>query len=162
MDKPPVKGIIPIDQLVGDDEEDTRLLSEMAQKAREFISSFSWCQSIREAYFGDGFGGIVAAFLFRIEPSRAEVDDWLWVIVGDTPSAYLVTDDCKTPSEALDGYIWQMSKWVKLAKRGKSSNKVIPVNAPATPEFAEMLESRLKIFRDTVLPAFKENETASS
>jgi hypothetical protein len=162
MDNPPAKGIIPIDQLFGDSEEDTRLLTEMAQKARNYISSFSWCKSILKAHFGDGYGGIVAVFLFHIEPGQAQVDEWLWVVVGDVPSAYLVTDDCKTPSEALDSYVWEMSKWVELAKRGKSSKKVIPVNAPSTPEYAEMLESRLKVFREIVLPAFKETEARRS
>jgi len=41
MDDPPVKGIIPIDQLLGDDEENTRLLTEMALEAKNYISSFS-------------------------------------------------------------------------------------------------------------------------
>jgi hypothetical protein len=162
METPPVQGIVPIDKLFGDDEEDTRLLTAMALEARNYISSFSWCRSIREAYFGDGYGGIIAVFFFRIEPDQPEVDEWLWVLVGDIPPAYLVVDDCKTPSEALDGYIREMSKWVKSAKQGKSSKRVIPVNTPATPEFAEMLERRLKVLRETVVPAFKEGETQRS
>jgi hypothetical protein len=74
----------------------------------------------------------------------------------------LVIDDCKSPSEALDGYIWEMSKWVKLAKQGNSSKRVIPVNAPSSPEFAEMLESRLRVLAETVVPAFKEKEAKRS
>ena len=158
----PVRGVIPIDQMFGDDEEDTRLLRKMASEAHDYISNFSWCKSIREAYFGDGYGGIVAIFFFHIEPSRPGADEWLWVVVGDLPPAYLVIDECKIPSQALEGYIDEMSDWVSLAKEGRSSENAIPVNAPATAEFAEMLESRLKVLRETIVPAFRSGEAVRS
>ena len=155
----PARGVLPIDQMFGDDEEDTRLLRAMSSRAQEYILSFSWCRSIRAAYFGDGCGGVVALFLYRIESSEANVDEWLWVVVGDVPPAYLVIDDCKTPSQALEGYIDEMSKWVVLAKKGRTSKRVIPVNAPATPEYAEALEGRLKFLRDVMVPSFQTAET---
>lgn len=158
----PVNGVVPIDQIFGDDDEDIRLLRIMASEAREFIQSFSWCNSIREAYFGDGCGGIVALFLFRIEPSRTGIDEWLWVIVGDLPRAYLVIDVSKSPSQALEGYIDEMSKWVKLAKEGRSSKNVIPVNIAATPENAVLLESRLKVLREVFVPAFQSRKAVLS
>jgi len=74
------------------DDEDTRLLIEMAQQAKDYLSSFALCGSIREAYFGDGYGGIAAIFFFHIQPMRPEVDEWLWVVVGDLPPAYLVSN----------------------------------------------------------------------
>lgn len=154
----PISGVIPIDQILGEDAEDTRLLQEMAFKANRYISRFSWCRSIREAYFGDGYGKLVAVFLFRIEPSRPEVDEWLWVVVGDLPSAYLVIDSCKTPSQALERYIDAIWEWVELAKKGCWSEDVIPVNAPATPESARMLESRLTVLSEKIVPAFRLNE----
>jgi hypothetical protein len=156
---PPVKGIVPIDQLLGDDEEDTKLLQAMAIEARNFLETFSWCKGIRDAYFGDGVGGVLAIFLFRIEPSSEDVDEWLWVVVGDIPPAYLVVEDSPLPSLALEGYIQEMSKWVKLAKSGKSSSRVIPVNVPATPENARMLEGRLTTLRELILPKFQEAES---
>jgi hypothetical protein len=146
--------------MFAEDEEELRLLQAMAVAARDYLSSFKWCKAIREAYFGDGYGKIVAIFFFRIEPSRPEVDEWLWVVVGDLPSAFLVTDDCKTPSEALEGYVYEMSKWVKLAKRGRTSKQVIPANAPATPEHADMLEVRLKFLEDLAIPTFRSSEAA--
>ncbi len=158
----PVSGVIPVDQIFGDDAEDARLLRELAFKAQDYISRFAWCLSVRDAYFGDGYGKIVAVFLFRIEPSRPDVDEWLWVVVGDLPSAYLVVDDCNTPSQALERYIGEMSEWVKLAKEGRSSADLIPVNAPASPESAEMLESRLKVLSETIVPAFRLNEAVRS
>lgn len=101
----PVKGVMRLDQMAGRDAEDDRLLKLMASQAQTYLRSFPWCKQIREAYFGDGYGGIVAVFLFRIEPARSGVDEWLWVIFGDIPPAYLVIDTAKTPSQALESYI---------------------------------------------------------
>jgi hypothetical protein len=157
--KIPVKGVVPVDQMVGGDDEDTRLLRVMASGAENYVRSFPWCKSIREVYFGDGYGGVVAVFLFHIEPARADVDEWLWVISCDVSPAYLVTDSCKTPSQALEGYIEEVFKWIQLAKQGRSSKDVIPVYMPATPENAANVENRIKVLREVIVPAFREAET---
>jgi hypothetical protein len=157
--KIPVKGVVPISQMVGDDDEDTELLRVMASGAEKYVLSFSWCKGIREIYFGDGYGGVVAVFLFHIEPARANVDEWLWAISCDVSPAYLVTDSCKTPSQALEGYIEEVCKWIELAKQGRSSKDVIPVYIPATAENAVDVERRIKVLRETIVPAFREAET---
>jgi hypothetical protein len=77
------------------------------------------------------------------------------VIVGDVPPAYLVTDECKNPAEALDSYIEEMSKWIELAREGKSSSEVIPVNVPATPENAEKLHVRLEMIGQFLRPSLE-------
>jgi hypothetical protein len=154
----PVKGVVPVNQMVGGDDEDTNLLRVMASGAENYIRSFPWCKNIREVYFGDGYGGVVAVFLFHIEPTRADVDAWLWVISCDVSPAYLVTDSCKTPSQALEGYIEEVSKWIQLAKQGRSSKDVIPVLMPATPENAADVERRLKVLQEAIVPAFREAE----
>jgi hypothetical protein len=158
--KIPSKYVVSLAEMTGDDEEDIQLLREMAEGAQNYLKCFPWCKSIREAYFGDGYGGIVAVFLIRIEPSKADVDEWLWVVFGDVPPAYLVTDLLEKPSQVLLGYMEELSKWVQLAKEGRSSPDVIPVYVPATPENAANLEIRLKILSDDIIPAFqmKENQ----
>jgi hypothetical protein len=154
----PVQGVVPLSQMVGVDEEDNRLLQVMATGAQGYIRCFPWCKQIREVYFGDGYGGTVAVFLVRIEPSRPGIDEWLWVVFGDVPPAYLVTDLSRTPSQALEVYVGEVSKWVELAKQSQSSPHVIPVYLPATPETAADVENRLKILRDVVIPGFREAE----
>jgi hypothetical protein len=151
----PVTGVIPLEQMAGDDEKDTALLREMADRAEKFLASFAWCGSIAKSFFGDGIGNIAAVFLFHIVPAQPSVDEWLWVVVGDIPSAYLVLDRCKTPAEALKTYIKEMRRWAELAQKGRESPDVIPVNAPATPEWAEHLSGRLKILESLVLPHFE-------
>jgi len=73
------------------------------------------------------------------------------VIVGDLPSAYLVTDDAPTSEEALQADIELMDEWVEAVKQGKSVDDLIPVNAPATAAIAAMLESRLRFLQERVL-----------
>jgi hypothetical protein len=156
--KIPAKGVVPLDQMVGGDDEDTKLLRVMASGAQNYIRSFPWCKAIREAYFGDGYGGVAAVFLLHIDPAGSDVDEWLWVISCDVSPAYLVTDTRKTPSQALEGYIDEISKWIDLAKQGRSSNDLIPVYMPATPENAADVERRIKVLREVIVPAFREAE----
>jgi hypothetical protein len=154
----PVRGVVALGQMIGGDDEDTKLLREMASGAEKYLRSFPWCKNIREVYFGDGYGGVVAVFLFRIEPSRGDVDEWLWVISCDVSPAHLVTDSCGTPSQALEGYIEEVQKWVQMAKYGRSSKDVIPVYMPPTPENAADVDRRLQVLREAIVPAFREAE----
>ncbi len=150
----PVVGVVPLSQMVGEDDEDTRLLQKMADDAKAYLTSFPWCGRIVDFYFGDGVGGIIGIFFAHIQPSRPEVDEWLWVIVGDLPPAYLVIDECEAPKDAAEAYIYQMRRWVAAAKLGKTSEDIIPVNVPAAPEWAERLEKRLNTLENDLLPVW--------
>jgi hypothetical protein len=86
------KQVIPLDSIVGDDEKDTLLLRGMANEAERYIRSFAWCLTLKEGFFADGFGGIVAIFLFRADIAKLGEDQWTWIFVGDIPPAYLEMD----------------------------------------------------------------------
>ncbi|MGA3102543.1 MAG: hypothetical protein ABSD61_11835 [Terracidiphilus sp.] len=151
-DSIPVSGVIPVSEMVGEDDEETVRLRELEESARGFLLQFEWCEAIREFYFGDGVGDVFGVFLARIEPAKPDIDEYLWIVVGNLPSAYLVIDDSPTPKDALEAYIEEMRKWVVLAKRGEHSPDVIPVNVPATPEWAEQLEGRLDALEKEIIP----------
>ena len=145
-----VTSVVPIAVMRGENEQETRGLACMHDEAHGFLSSFSWCRRIEESFFGFGYAGIVAVFLFKVTPATAGVDDWLWVIVGDLPPAYLVTEGNPTPDLAVDAYISEMSKWVQAAKEGRPVKDLIPVNVPPTQENAEALERRLGALREII------------
>lgn len=149
---PGITGVVPIAEMTGDDQEDSGLLQQAYLEARSFLLAHKWCLGIGEAHFGVGLGGVVAVFLLAVDPVPTRVDEWVWVIVGDIPPAYLVLDDCPNPIAALKTYVGLMREWVDLARDGVSSRKVIPVNAPSTPEYAMMLEDRLDTITNTILP----------
>ena len=143
--------IVSADQIKGEDEEETGLLRDMFGSAKTFLLSFTWCAGIREEYYGFGVGGVVAVFLFRIVRARPGVDEWLWVVVGDIPSAYLVTDDAPNPACALAGYIREMLRWVHAVRRGRPTGHLIRVNVTPTNEYADLLDSRLKFLCENIL-----------
>lgn len=144
--------LVPVAEIAGEDEEEMRELRQLARCASDFLSAFKWCKAIRESYEGYGVAGIVGVYLFRIEPAHPGVDEWLWVVVGDLPSAYLVTDGAPTPAAALQIYVEEMSEWVAAVESGRTVEGLIPVKAPATVENAAMLKSRLTFLTQRVIP----------
>lgn len=143
-------------------QDDVEEMIPMYQKAKDFLEFYDWCSEIQESYVGMLYPGIVALFLFRIIPARKDVDEWIWVIVGDLPPTYLTTDECPTAATALDGYIGAMLEWVDAAQKGKSVAELIPVNVPATKENAEILKKRLDFLDKKILTEYQDDLKASA
>jgi hypothetical protein len=145
-----------VSNIVGEDDEDTTRLKEMAVIAQEYVTSFRWCPPIKQVYFTDGVGGIVAVFLVELTRKiqcGADDDDRLWVVVGDLPSAYLVVEPSDNPGEALERYCAMMEGWITAVRTGSDLRKVYPVEAPPTKENAAQLKSRLGFVKREVLPS---------
>jgi hypothetical protein len=131
----------------------------MIEGARAYLASFEWCRAIRECYIGDiAVGGVVTVLLFRIQPARPDVDEWLWVVVGDLPPAYLVVDDAPNPAAALDAYIGEMERWITAVRQGGPVDDLIPVEATGggerlepTRDRADELERRLRFLHAEIL-----------
>ena len=155
----PVVGVVPVQNITGDDEKDTKLLREMSAGAEAYLRSFSWCGDVLNSFFGGGVGGVFAVFLFNIHPERPEVGPWIWVVVGDIPPAYLPIEDAASPAQVFKMYLSGMSKWVEFARQGRSGtagDNIPPINVPATPEWAEKLEHKLNSLRLIIQPFFDE------
>lgn len=160
----PVAGMVPVERMTGDDAEDTTLLRGMSKEAEAYLRSFSWCGDVLSSFFGGGVGGVFAVFLFHIYSARPEVGSWIWIVVGDIPPAYLPLEDAKSPAEVFQRYMLGMSKWVELARQGRSGTAddgVPPVNVPATLEWAEKLEHRLHSLRLIVKPFFDDTNEST-
>ena len=144
--------------MAGDDDADAVLLRQMLDEAERYLLSYSWCDSIIRAYFGGGVAKSLAIFLFNISPARPDVNEWIWIIVGDIPPAYVPLEDCESAMEAFETYIDGMKRWAVLAREGRVGTPeegVPPVNAPATPEWAEKVEMKLRVLTAGVRPFFK-------
>ncbi len=140
------------EDVVGEDAEETRLLREMLKRAKEYIASFKWCPPFDQVYFGCGVGGVVAVFLFRFRETIANSEEWLWVVEGDLPSAYLVLDRAREPTSALEVYCELMEEWAQAVLENRSLKDVFPVKAEPTTENANDLLKRLAFIRKQVLP----------
>jgi len=144
-----------VKDMVGEDDEETALLHEMLKNATRCITGFPWCPPIEDVFLGAGIGGVVALFLFHFREKIKGTDDWLWVVVGDLPSAYLVLDNSPDPVCALEGYCELMDDWAKAVLDGQSLDDVYPVKAEPTEEHARMLLSRLEFIRDRIIPHWR-------
>ena len=143
----------------GEDQRETAELKTLLDEARTYLKSFSWVRNIKAEYFGLGVDKIVGVFLFEITPSRKDVDDKVWVIVGDLPPAYITAEDAPNPAAALDAYIGAMEEWVAAAKGGASVEGLIPVNVAPTPENAKRLEKRLEFLDKEILSNYADDLT---
>lgn len=154
-----IRQLIPCELYAGEDAQDTELVREMVTLAREYLGAFSWCRAMEECNVSDiAVGGLVGVLLFRIVSADPEVDEWLWVIVGDLPPAYITTDKAPNAACALDGYIGAMQAWVEAVNAGRSVEHLNPVETTGggallepTTETAEMLESRLSFLGREIL-----------
>lgn len=131
---------------------DRETFTKYLDEARENLLFYNWCEGILEEYLGTYFEGIIGVFLFRIKPKLVGVDDWIWVVVGDLPPAYLTCDFSPNPADALESYLGAMLEWVEAAENGKSVAKIVPVNVPATHENAAALRARLRFLQKAILP----------
>lgn len=151
--------LVPCAEFAGEDAEDDALLKVMIERGRSYLSSFDWCREVVECHVGDiAIGGVVVVLLLKIEPAHEDVDEWLWVIIGDLPPAYLVTDDAPNPAAALDGYVGEMERWVAAVKAGDPLDNVIPVETSGdaeplepTPELANEVARRLRFLEEEIL-----------
>jgi hypothetical protein len=150
--------VTPINAMTGEDAEETELLRASFNEATDYVRSFQWCRGIKESYFGIGVGGVIAVFLFHIDPA-GEADEWLWVVTGDLPSCYLVTDRATEPLAAIETYCSVMSDWINAVRTKSSLTNVFPVAAPATIANAELLENRLTFLEKEIIPNLKRHAT---
>jgi hypothetical protein len=141
----------------GSQDVDAALVLQLYEEAKNYLTEFQWCAALVEEYVGFIFPRIVGVFLFRISPARQGIDEWVWVIVGDLPPAYITCEDSPNPATALDSYIGAMLEWIKAIDENQSTDGLIPVNVPATKANAERLSARLKFLDDKILAGYADD-----
>lgn len=124
---------------------------KIAEMAKNYINSFSWSGSIQKAYLAEGYNGILCVFFFKINPVKSDIDKNLWVICGDIPSAYIVTDEAPNSTKALEMYIYEMRKWVHAVIDEESIDDLIPVNVEPSKKYADLLTKRLDFIDSEIL-----------
>ena len=95
---------------------------------------------------------MIGLFLVRFAEPAGGVDDELWVVSGDLPPAYFVTDDAPTPAEALSTYCDLMEDWVEAVLEDGDLDEAFPVEAEPTAENAASLRRRLDFIRQHLIP----------
>ncbi|HUO23107.1 MAG TPA: hypothetical protein VMU59_11380 [Caulobacteraceae bacterium] len=133
--------------------EETRLLKADAKEALAFVRGFKWAPPVKRLYLAWGVGGIVVLFLVIFERKIAGApDDRLWIVVGDLPPAYFVTESVSNPAEAIDAYCGLMEDWIWAVRNGGDVSECYPVGVPPDEEHAAMIDSRISSIRAHLLP----------
>lgn len=120
-------------------------------KARNYLSKFSWVKEIRREFVGYVEPEILAVFVFEIIPNSNNVDTWIWVVVGDLPSAYIPCYDISTPSQALQGYMYEMQRWSDAVLNNQPIDDCYPIEVEPDIELAKMLNARVSFISKNIL-----------
>ena len=149
----------PIEELPDPDPKDNLSLGCLAKMAKEFLQSQPWCSRIRSGFLSHAWEGVLGVFYFELTPSKPDVDERLWVVVGDIPPAYLVCEDPLDPAKALQSYVYEMRRWTQAVVAKQPIDELIPVcysnsSRPMEPtnEIAEMLAKRLDFVELKLIP----------
>jgi len=134
------------------DIEELQAILGLYDKAKQYLEGFDWCVATKKCWYDKNLGIYekIGVFLFEIEPSNDNVDDFIWVIVGDLPSVYL-DKSITTGKEALERYCELMQEWADNIKSEKSLEECYPIPVDATIENAGLLSSRVSFIRRELL-----------
>ncbi len=148
----PFRSVVLLRDFVAESAGEHRAVAELLKEAEQFLTSHAWCPGIRQSFVGFAVGEVVGVFLFELTKPLGTGDEFLWVVVGDLPSAYFVVDRTESPREALERYCELMRAWVDAIEQRGSLTGVYPVQAPPTLDNARLLASRLEFIEETLLP----------
>ena len=145
--------------LDGGNAEETAFLMSMAEEALTYVRSFRWAPPISDSFMAFGIGKVLALFLVRFEQTiEGGPDDELWVVVGDLPSAYFVTEAAPDPAEALAAYCELMEDWADRVLEGRNLEGVYPIPVAPTQDHAKMLKDRVNMIRSRFIPMARAGE----
>ena len=127
----------------------------LSVEARNYLNSFKWCGKILNGWLVKDWGYMLCLFYFEIDPiPESGADNFIWIIVGDVPPAYIDIVSAKNELEALEVYVDLMEEWIDNAKRGKSVKDCFPINVEPSKKYANMLFNRIKIIKNDFIPEF--------
>lgn len=126
-------------------------LAKVYEEAKVYLLGFAWCHKIIESSIYLNLGSTLCIFVFEIENSASNDDNYLWVIAGDIPPMYLDTHGAKTTTQVVEDYIRLAEDWINHVKLGKSIKNCYPFKAKPTIEMAALLEKRTSFMKNTLM-----------
>lgn len=135
-----------------DSAEEVEGLRALQAEAWDFMDSYRWTPPIADLVFAFGVAPILGLYLVRFEPGGRPEDAERWVVVGDLPPMHFETDDAPTPAWALQLYCAIAQDWADAVLEGRDLSDSYPIEVSPTPEYAEMLLSRVAFIRKEFVP----------
>ncbi len=125
----------------------------LSVEAQNYLASFAWCDAILNGWLVKDWGYMLCIFYFEINPTYgSEADNFVWVVVGDIPPAYVDIKSANTELEVLKVYVDLMEAWIDKVRDGKSVKECFPIHVEPTLKYADMLSSRVKIIKSDFIP----------
>lgn len=122
------------------------------EEAKSFLNNHKWCKKVEKGWYDEDFSILdkLGVFLFKIAPTHDDVDNHIWIIVGDLPSLYLDAS-VETGKQALEKYCELMSEWVDNVLKGQPLEESYLVEVEPSEENAELLKKRIAFIRRDLL-----------
>jgi hypothetical protein len=115
-----------------------------AVHAAAFLASHSWWPGLERMYFAVGLPPLACCFLVHLRsPVGDEADEWLWVVSGDVPAAWFVSDRVREPIDALRVYVELAASWLRAAPRDVRAGQVFPFRSARTAAARSQLAANL-------------------
>lgn len=147
-----VDSLVDAGELQGISSYETSGLQRYRQRARLFLEGFAWCSDVRAERFAAGAAGIAALFAMEVLV-KGTTREWLWVIAGELPSAYVPVVSAPGAHQAMHHYCGLIERWIADREHG-------PAGLEPTAASANHLESQLRVLRGYVIPALCSPEAA--
>ena len=125
---------------------------KMQKEADKYLLAFKWCLSIKESSLYLNLGEKLCVFLYEIDTSSSNGDNFFWIVVGDLPAMYLDVYGAKTTIEVLEDYASLASDWISNVELGLSVEDCYPFDAKSTMEMADLLKKRVNIIEKSIIP----------
>ncbi|MDD4968141.1 MAG: DUF4826 family protein [Paludibacter sp.] len=117
-------------------------------EAQKYLNSFVWCNKILNGWLVKDWGYMLCIFYFEIDSvPQSGADKFVWIIVGDLPSAYIDIESAHNELEAFEVYVFLMEEWITNVEQGKSVDDCFPINVKPSKKHANMLSNRVKIIK---------------
>ncbi len=141
-----------IDKLEIENEIKNEILN-LSVEAQNYLKLFKWCRKIINGWLVKEWGYMLCVFYYEIEPlPESKADNFVWLIVGDLPPAYIDIQSATNEFEALNSYVFLMEDWINHVNKGKSVKDCFPINVKPTKKYATMLSNRINIIKEDMLP----------
>lgn len=138
----------------GGDDIDTALLRAAATNAEQYLRSFGWCLAVSQGHCVDGYGGILALFLFKVDIRDAGSGVWLWVFQGDLPAVYLEASEHRNAYVACQTYLDGLTRWIAAVRGGHNLAGLIPISYAIDDQSLRKLEHKVETVKTDFLPHF--------
>ncbi len=102
--------LTPVETMFGEDFEQTQQLAALFEEAELYLSSFPWCEAVKNVYVGLAVSDFIGIFLFEVLASDESIGRFHWVVAGDTPPARLCAKSFPNAALALKAYIEEMTE----------------------------------------------------